>query len=406
MTKALIPRRQALKLIIRHALPGKPERVAPFEAADRIASHNVTAFCNVPEQPCSLRDGYAVRTQDIENASSLHPVRLAVTQTVRAESRPGAPIEPGQAARVLTGGVVPQNGNAVLAEEDVEITGDAITVSAPVRPGWFVRPVGGEIEMGAVITRAGETITPQAAAVMVRTRSGSIHVHPQVRARVLALGSELEDPACEGVSTQARFPADNLVLAGGLLRQSGALITETGVLPDNPDLLVETLSADLPEIVVTTGGTGNSERDFARPGAEKAGFTTLFQGADIRPGKNLFAAVRDNTLLFGLPGPPAAVFAGFHGLVLPALRRMRGLPDPKTPLMARFKEGLSVRPGSEWIVPCRLHRDGATLTAEPLIGKHTPPMLALGQAHGAALIPGGQGVLPGDEVEIVVSRME
>ena len=406
MTKALIPRSRALQRIFRYAAPGDPERLAPFQASGRIASHNVTAFCNVPEQPCSLRDGYAVRTADIENAGPMHPVRLAVTQTVHAESHPDAPVEPGGAARVLTGGIVPEGGDAVLAEEDVEIEGDAITVRTPVRPGWFVRPVGGEIELGAVIIRAGETITPQAAAVMVRTRSGSVHVHPPVRARVLALGSELADPACEGVDTQARFPADNLILAGGLLRESGAEIIETGVLHDDPALLVETLSGDLPGIVVTTGGTGNSERDFALQGAERAGFTTLFQGADIRPGKNLFVAVRGDTLLFGLPGPPAAVFACFHGFILPTLRRMRGLPDAVPPLMARFEEGLSVRPGSEWIVPCRLYRRGATLMAEPLIGKHTPPMLALGRAHGAALIPGGDGVLPGDEVEIVTSRLE
>ena len=406
MAESLIPRSRALKRILRHAAPGEPERVHPSEAAGRIAAHNVTAFCNVPEQPCSLRDGYAVRAEDIEQAGTMHPVRLDVTQTVRAESSPDTPVEQNQAARVLTGGIVPEGGDAVLAEEDVEIKGDSILVRTPVRSGWFIRPTGGEIELGAVITRAGEIITPQAAAVMVRTRSGSLHVHPPVRACVLALGSELGDPACDGVNTQARIPADNLILAGGLLHENGAQITRTAVVPDHLVSLVDILSDDLPEIVITSGGTGNSERDFALQGAEQAGFTTLFNGTDIRPGKNLFVGVRDNTLLFGMPGPPVAVFACIHGLVLPTLRRLRGLPDPEQPLLARLDEGLSVRPGSEWIVPCRLHRNGATLTAQPLIGKHTPPMLGLGQAQAAALIPGGEGILPGDEVEIVVSRME
>ena len=406
MTKPLIPRSRALKRILRHAEPGEPERLGPSEAAGRIAAHDVTAFSSVPEQPCSLRDGYALRSADIEHAGTMHPVRLAVTQTIRAESRPDVPVEPGQAPRVLTGGIVPEGCDAVLAEEDVEIEGDNILVRTPVRPGWFIRPTGGEIEMGEVITGAGEVITPQAAAVMARTRSGSIHVHPPVRAWALALGSELADPACDGVNVQARIPADNLILAGGLLRDNGAQVTGTDVVPDHLVSLVDLLSGELPEIVITSGGTGNSERDFALQGAEQAGFTTLFHGADVRPGKNIFAGVRDNTLLFGLPGPPVAVFACFHGFILPVLRRLRGLPAPAQPLLAQLEEGLSVRPGSEWIVPCRFYRKNATLMAQPLIGKHTPPMLAVGRAHGAALIPGGEGVLPGGEVEVVISGME
>ncbi len=406
MTRTFISRDRAVKRLLRYAAPRNPECLPPFEAAERIASHNITAFCNVPEQSCSLRDGYAVRVSDIEKAGPMHPVRLTVTQTLRAESRHGTPVEPGEAARVLTGGMVPECGNAILAEEDVEMDNDAIIVRAPVRPGWFVRPTGGEIELGAVITRAGEIITPQAAAVMVRTRSASIHAYPVPRARVLALGSELSDPVCETANSSARFPADNLVLTGGLLQESGVNVVEAGVLPDNLDTLVETLSGDLPEVVVTTGGTGRSERDFARQGAERAGFTILFDGVDIRPGRNLFGAVRDNTLLFGLPGPPIAVFTCFHGLILPALRRLRGLPDQTEPTLARFEEGLSVRPGCEWLLPCSLHRKGAILVATPLTGKRVPPMLALGLAHGVAVIQGGDGVLPGGDVEIVTTRMD
>jgi len=224
----------------------------------------------------------------------------------------------------------------------------------------------------------------------------------------VALGSELSDPtlahAHDSGSPTARFPADNLVMASGLLARCGLERIETGVLPDNEERLVALLSSpDLPEIVITTGGTGRSERDFARVGARRAGFVTLFDSLDIRPGRNMFAAHRDNTLLFGLPGPPAAVFACFHAVILPAVRRLRGLAEPVQPLTARLDTAISTRPGGEWLALCSLKRVGACMTATPLTGPDSPPMLAMALAHGAVVLAGNAAMLPGDEVEVLTT---
>ena len=400
-----ISRSRAIRRLLKLVRPREAVLVSPHEAVGLIASHNVCAYCDVPEQPCSLRDGYALRTADIEKSGPIKPVTLTVTHTVRAESIDSAPVEPGTTARVLTGGIVPDGADAVLAEEDVVIDGDTIQVRTPVRSGWFVRPAGGEIKQETIIVRAGEIITPQAAAVMIRTRVSSIHARPKPTARVISVGSELSDPCCGDECDTARFPADNLIVSKGLLEQSGMEITEIGVLPDNLDRLVSVLSSDnLPDLIITTGGTGRSERDFARTGAKQAGFTTIFNHVDLRPGRNMFAAHKDNTLLFCLPGPPGAVFACFHAIILTAIRRLRGLPDLETPIMARLENGISAKPGGQWLLFCSLAIEGATIVATPLINKDTPPMLAMAHADGIAILSGGDSVLPGGEVEIVSTR--
>lgn len=390
-----------------------------MECAGLVAAADVAATCDVPERASSVRDGYALRSADIATAHTGRPVALRVTHTVRAESDATRPVEPGTAARVLTGGMLPPGADAVLAEEDVTAQGcghtpcpthgdaECIAVSGPVRPGWFVRAAGGEIARGDVFVSQGREITPQAVAVMLRTQVASAWVHPAPRARVVALGSELSDPthAKHGDPTHplARFPADNLVLTSGLLARCGLGTIETGVLPDDEDRLAALLAADdLPQLVLTTGGTGRSERDFARAGARRAGFETLFDSLDIRPGRNMFAARRDTTLLIGLPGPPTAVFACFHAVVLPVVRRLRGLAHT-APVTARLDAPLSTRPGGEWLAPCILGRDGAHLHASILAGKTTPPMLATGQADGVAVMPGGEAMLAGDEVEVLTT---
>lgn len=397
-----ISRRRAIGRIIKAAQQREPVLTPPHEAVGLVAAKPVTAFCNVPERACSVRDGYAMRSADIEKSDTMHPVTLEVTQTVRAESRDAEPVSSGTAARVLTGGLVPPEADCVLAEEDVEIDGEIIRVRTPVRPGWFIRKAGGEIALDTTIVDAGEIITPQAAAVMIRTRNTSIHVFAAPTAEVLSLGSELSDPTCCGEECDtARFPADNLVLTRSLLEQSGADVRKVGVLPDIEDRLITALSAsDLPDVIITTGGTGRSERDFARAGAEAAGFTVVVDSVGIRPGRHMFVAIKGKTILFGLPGPPAAVFACFHAIALPVLRRLRGLPEPESPTMARFEEGITARPGCDWVVFCRLEHKNGALTATPLVSKAVPPMLAIAQAHGIAILKGGQGVLPGGVAEV------
>jgi len=399
---SIISRQRAIRDLLGQTSPMMPEEMRPFEGVGNVTAEAVTAVCQVPEQACSVRDGYALRAEDIERATVLKPVRLEVKQAIHAESRNPASLGPGEAARVLTGGPAPDGADSVLAEEDVEIDGSAIMVREPVRKGWFVRPAGGEIDAGTLIAPQGHIISPQAAAVMTRTRTGQIKVHPNPTVRLIALGSELIDPTIHDDPT--RFPADNLVLQRGLFESSGVTVIDATVVPDDKSTLISMLSdTSLPELIVTTGGTGRSERDFARTGALESGFTMLFEEVDIRPGRHVFAAVRDNTLLFGLPGPPAAGHACFHALILPVIRRLRGLPDQTEPLMAQFTQGISARPGSEWLVQCTLKMQGAHLTATPLAGKEVPPMVGLSQANGLAILQGGDAILQGEEAEVVTT---
>ena len=402
MHEHTVSRRLAVRRVMEVALPGKPVRVPPHEALGLVVAEAGAAECDVPEGASSLRDGYALRSADLADASGASPVRLETGQTIHAESTMGNEVRPGHCARVLTGGLVPPGADAVLAEEDVTEEVGHVLATTPVRPGWAVRAAGEDIRRGAIVCPAGEIVSPQTAAVMARTRVAALTVFPRPSAAVLALGSELSNPACAATPCDAaRFPADNLVLLGGLLERAGAAVQDGHVLPDAEELLVQALSADgLPDLMITTGGTGRSERDFARSGALAAGFELLFDHVDIRPCWNMFAAHRDGTLLFGLPGPPPAGFACFHAVILPAVRRLRGLPSRGEATVVRMTEGLSAKPGGDWLVPCELRRQGSVVEATPL--HREPSMAAMARAQGMIVIASGESVLSGGDAEILV----
>lgn len=331
MKSCCVSRCRAVSLLVRHALRPEALQLPPEQAIGLVAATQVLAPVPIPEHPCSLRDGYALRSTDVANARKHTPKRLSLGETIRAETTHLPPLPPKGAVRVLTGGLLPTGADCVIAEEDAVVEQEMLVINTPIKQGWFIRQKGDELPCDAVLVAADTIVSPQAAAIMVRAGIETIQVFPKPRVHVIALGSELINP--DDPSGKGRFPADNIVLAAGLANSFGAEVQQRTVLPDDKDSIVQDLTSDNPpELILTSGGTGRSERDFARTAAQEAGFSILFDGVDIRPGKNVFGAFRKGTVLLSMPGPPTAVFACLHALVLPLINALSKKIQPNNGL--------------------------------------------------------------------------
>lgn len=415
-----------MELLLRHAaLPGIVT-LAPWEAVGLVSFTDAAAPAGVPECAVSLRDGYAVSSADTATATPDNPLRLETDGRLTADSRHPAPLIPGHAVRILTGAPMPPGADAVipleLLAEPSDPNAPTILLDQAVAANNFVLPQGGDLPAGSILARKGHRISPQAAAVLTRARVELLRVQPRPVAAMFGLGSELAAPRPAG--DLERIPADNTVLVSHLLRSWGADIKHSGVLPDKREIIAQALTTAVttgprPALIVTTGGTGRSERDYAQRAAADAGFSLLFQGMDIRPGKNVFAALRSdpgqpNVLLLGLPGPPAAVFACLHALALPLVRYCCGLdaalfthetltdaaPPHKT-LQAILREGLRTRRGSDWLLPCTLAFEGGRLWATPLHGEAWTSLRALATAQAVVVLPPESDLLAGSCVELL-----
>jgi molybdopterin molybdotransferase len=405
-------RAQAVALLLRSAPPPAPLGLPPWLAVGCVAGADIRAESGVPECAVSLRDGYALRAEDSIAASAETPLRLPVQGRLTADARQPDPLAPGTAVRILTGAPLPPGADAVIPFEALAAPpgpqDQAILLSEAAEKHAFILPQGGDLPAGSDLARAGKRLTPQACAVLTRARVEELPAHPRPSFAMFGLGSELAAPAPHG--DPERIPADNVVLVTNLLRAWGMDPAHCGVLPDDlaavTTALRETVeTAPRPALIVTTGGTGRSERDYARKAAEQAGFETLFTGVDVRPGKNAFAALRrdagkPNVLLLGLPGPPAAVFACLHGLGLPLARHLCGLA-PHAELRAALRTGLRTRRGSEWLLPCSLSLADGLLTVVALHGDEWPSLRALAEAHAVAVLPPDSELLPGERLELL-----
>lgn len=389
MTENRISRDAALERIRHHIHESPPpDRETPlFESLGLICAHDLFAVRAMPTEPRSRVDGYALASMDTRFATREAPARLSVAGLITPGDRGVARLVPGQAAGILTGGQLPPGADCVVPREETEPVGeDALRIFAEAAPMDNVRPVGGDLKAGTRIVRRGEELTPTVLSTLAVSGVSHAKTFVPPRVRVLAIGNELASLSAPHVP--GKTPADNLVQAAGLLRCRGVTDLVSDICGDDLDAIAAQLAQSDADCIVTTGGTGPGQRDYVRQAAAVAGFSPLFDGVALSPGRSMFAASKGRRLLFALPGTPPAVFVLMHAIVLPAMCWLRGrtLPVP-SPILTRPTETPRPAPlGWERLVACTNSAIGAELQARPLLDRSREGRLDMLQAQGLLIV--------------------
>jgi hypothetical protein len=117
------------------------------DACGRVLADPVDADRDYPATARSIRDGFAVRSEDT-------PGRLRVTGEVAAGAAFGGEVQRGEAVEIMTGAPVPRGADAVVMVEHV--TRDGEFIAAPAAPhAQFVNPQASEARAGAQLLAPG-----------------------------------------------------------------------------------------------------------------------------------------------------------------------------------------------------------------------------------------------------------
>jgi molybdopterin molybdotransferase len=259
----------------------------------------------------------------------------------------GEPLRPGSAARIFTGGQLPQGADAVVMQEQCEaVPGEglgAVRVLAQPAVGQWIRRRGEDVRQGSVVLRAGERLTPQSLGLAASVGVGRIVVLRRPRVALLATGDELMMPG-EPLRPGAIYNSSRYTLRG-LTQAAGCEVTDLGTVPDRLDATRAALreAAALNDLVLTSGGVSVGEEDHLKPALRAEGTLEDWQIA-IKPGKPLaYGSVRradgGAALLIGLPGNPVSLFVTYLLAVTTVLRALQGMATslpPGLPLRADF----------------------------------------------------------------------
>ncbi len=333
---ALISVAQALEQVLTHASPLPADEVPLEEADGGVLAYDLKALRTQPPADVSAMDGYAVRAADVAGA----PARLHVIGEVTAGRPFNEKVGAGQAARIFTGGFMPEGADTVVIQEVTARDGDSVEIQKSTVKGRNVRSKGLDFRQGEVLLTKGHRLTPRDLALAAGMNHPMVPVHGRPKIAMFGTGDELVRPGREPGPGQIVY--SNGYSLAALIRAEGAAVEDLGVVHDTLEATLTAIddARDLPaDILVTTGGASVGEYDLVQKAFAKQGMDLSFWKVAMRPGRPLMHGRLGGMHVLGLPGNPVSSYVCAFLFLVPLIRRLSGRSDLVTPTEAAVLGG-------------------------------------------------------------------
>lgn len=395
MNNTLLTVEQAQEALLSQLTPiAQTELCSLHVATWRILSQPITSTINVPQNNLSAMDGYAVNAQ---STPINQPIK--VTQRIAAGEISNTPLTNGEAARIFTGAMLPPNSDSVIMQEHVNIVDDCIIVKDSIQIGQHVRRASSDIHTGQILLNQGARLSPAAIGLCASIGLDQLPVYRPLTIALMVTGSELVEPG-NPLAPGKTYNA-NLYLLESLLRSHGFTVVSLGIVADNLTETVARLTdAAAFDAIITTGGVSVGEEDHVRNAVSQLGSVDGWR-VRMKPGKPFAFGHVLNTPYFGLPGNPVSAFTTFHLFVLPALRKLQGLPhitlEPEQ-VIADFSFHATDR--REYLRARTFKQLGKTM-AQIHPNQVSSALISTVWANGFIQIQEGEKISPGDSVPFI-----
>uniref|UniRef100_A0A673B7M5 Gephyrin n=1 Tax=Sphaeramia orbicularis TaxID=375764 RepID=A0A673B7M5_9TELE len=321
----------------------------------RVLAQDVYAKDNLPPFPASVKDGYAVRAAD-------GPGDRFIIGESQAGEQPTHTVMPGQVMRVTTGAPIPCGADAVVQVEDTELLRESedgteeleVRILVQARPGQDIRPIGHDIKRTECVLAKGTHMGPSEIGLLATVGVTEVEVQKFPVVAVMSTGNELLNPEDDLHPGKIRDSNRSTLLA--TIQEHGYPTINLGIVGDNPDDLLNALNEGISraDVIITSGGVSMGEKDYLKQVLDidlhaqihfgrvfmKPGLPTTFATLDIDGARKL---------IFALPGNPVSAVVTCNLFVIPALRKMQGILDPRpTIIKARLSCDVKLDPRPEY----------------------------------------------------------
>ncbi len=393
----LVDAAAAAALVLEHTPVLGIEQRPLDSCAGRVLAEDVVAPSALPAFRSSAVDGFALRSTD-----------AGQTLQVIGESAAGRPYEgsvgPGTAARILTGGALPEGADCVVMVEDVSLDGDLVTVPSHLRAGTNYHNIGDDVRAGDPVLTAGTQLGAAEIGIAAAIGRALLPVRRRPRVALMSTGDELVEVG--KAPGRGQITDSNRWALYAALLEAGAEVHSLGIAPDEPGELRRLVEEwlDDADVLVTSGGVSVGTHDLVKPLLESLG-TVHVGRVKLKPGKPFtFATLPAGKLAFGLPGFPVSSLVTFEVFVRPALRKLQGfarLQRPTLPVRLAY-DARATADRTEY-QRVTLRREGAELVADSTGSQSSSRLMSLAGAHALVRIaPGGDGVKAGTVVEAMI----
>ncbi|HEY3927687.1 MAG TPA: gephyrin-like molybdotransferase Glp [Candidatus Koribacter sp.] len=348
-----------------------PTEIVELSQADhRVLADDLHADRDFPPFPRATRDGFAVRSADVQSI----PAKLKVIAEIAAGSAITKPLHAGEAAEIMTGAPLPDGADAVIMVEYSHHETEIVTLERTAHAGDNFVPRGAEAEAGALLISAGTRLNPAAIAIAASVGNAELQVFRRPVIAILSTGDELVELRERPGASQIRN--SNSYSLAAQVRRAGGSPRILPIARDRESSIRDGVNAaKSADLLVLSGGVSMGKYDLVEQVLAAEGAQFHMTGARIQPGKpivfgTLPRAARELPF-FGLPGNPISTMVTFDLFVTPVLNALSGAKSsPLRFAHARLGEDLKVSPGLTRFLPAVLTSavDHATVTPVPWHG--------------------------------------
>lgn len=391
---------QSVESVIDHiqTFPFLGEEHVPLDdALGRCLARSFSATENLPGFDRSTVDGFACRARDVFGAQEGNPALVECMADCPMGEVPSITLEEGQAARILTGGMLPQGADCVvMVEYSRPAGGKLIEITRSQAPGDNVIFRDDDAAAGSLLLKAGHRLRPQDIGLLAAFGIVDVEVRRKPLVAVLSTGDEVV--AASETPPPGKIRDVNAHSIAALCREAGAQAVRAGIVNDDAARLKAAVArlAETNDLVVVSGGSSAGMRDHTVEIFESLPQAQLLvHGVAISPGKPFILATATvngrHICLVGLPGHVTSALICARVFLTPLLQHLQGYAGSAKPpqVPAVLTRSVASAQGRRDYLRVRLHPLPAQQALRPQSGNALQPM------YEAEPIMGASGLISG-----------
>ncbi|MGH1386934.1 molybdopterin molybdotransferase MoeA [Kordia sp.] len=315
----MISTQEAKQLILNSISIAKIEEKFLTDSVSNYLSEDIISPINMPPFRQSAMDGYALCLHDLDTYEVIDEIKAGDGHHPR--------LKKGEAVRIFTGAAVPDDANAVVMQERVISNNNRITVTSEVALNANIRPLGEQVQQGAIALKKGTCLTAAAIGFLASIGIEKVSVFKKPSIAIVVTGNELVEVG--NPLSYGKIYESNSIMLQSALQASGFTNAHVYKVPDDYNETLQLLDTVITknDVVLVTGGISVGDYDFVGKALKELNVNQLFYKVKQKPGKPLFFGKKENTSIFALPGNPAAALSCFYIYVYAALKRMSGIAN-------------------------------------------------------------------------------
>ena len=350
------------------------EFIELHEAFERILAVDIVSDINLPDFARSTMDGYAVKASSTFGATEENPAYLTVKGAIDMGKPAGFSIGSGEAAKISTGGMLPDGSDSVIMVEYTEIIDKTtIEIYRSVAPGRHVLVTGEDIKKGDNILSCGRRLRPQEIGLLAALGKDSVKAYKKPVIGIISTGDEIVP--INNIPDKGRIRDINTYTLSSLVQKAGGRPVTYGIVGDDFDALLEKCSIAIAhsDMVLISGGSSVGTRDLtvevlsSLPGSD-----IMVHGISISPGKPTILAKASGKAIWGLPGHVVSAMIVFEIVIRPFIEKISGLSlkyKKELRIPALLSRNISSAQGRIDYMRVRLIERNGIKWAEPVLGK-------------------------------------